>query len=227
MAIVSRDLIKSWFKRGLKPTESQFANTYDSYWHKLELIGMSAIDGLTVALGGKANVNHGHAASEITGLEEILIPLQEDVADLSGRMDTAETLLAGKADTGHTHQASDISGLEEVLQPLTEAVADHETRISAVEDALTDLPPPANYMLEIDTAPTYDAGRIKIIKYKYVSDASKKFEERFSYDVSGRVAFAELKDDVSGKWIRRTYNYTAAGELQLPTVADIAAWSIN
>lgn len=183
MAVVSLDLIKSWFKRGLKPTESQFANTYDSFWHKLELIGMSAIDGLTLALSGKANLNHGHAASEITGLEEILIPLQE-------------------------------------------AVDEHETRISAVEDALTDLPPPANYMLEIDTAPTYDAGRVKIIKYKYVSDAAKKYEERFSYDATGRVAFVELKDDVSGKWIRRTYNYTATGRLLLPTVADITAWSV-
>ena len=184
MAVVSRDLIKSWFKRGLKPTESQFSNTYDSFWHKLELIGMSAIDGLTIALSGKANLNHGHEASEITGLEDILIPLQD-------------------------------------------AVDEHEARIVAIEDALTDLPPPANYMLELDTAPTYDAGRIKIIKYKYVSDSAKKYEERFSYDANGRIAFVELKDDVSGKWIRRTYNYTATGQLLLPTVVGITAWSIN
>ncbi len=183
MAVTSLDIIKSWFKRGLKPTESQFANTYDSFWHKLELISMSAVDGLTVALGGKANLNHGHAASQITGLEEILIPL-------------------------------------------TEAVADHEDRISAVEDALTDLPPPANYMIEIDTAPTYEAGRVKVMKYKYVVNNLKKFEERFSYDGNWRVAFVELKDDVSAKWIRRTYNYTATGELLLPTVAAITEWSV-
>lgn len=184
MAVVSLDLIKSWFKRGLKPTESQFANTYDSFWHKLELIGMSAIDGLTLALSGKANLNHGHEASEITGLEEILIPLQE-------------------------------------------AVDEHEVRIDAIEDALTDLPPPANYMLELDTAPTYDDGRVKIIKYKYVSDAAKKYEERFSYGAIGRVAFVELKDDVSAKWIRRTYSYSEAGELLLPTVVVITAWTIS
>lgn len=144
---------------------------------------MSAIDGLTLALSGKANLNHGHEASEITGLEEILLPLQE-------------------------------------------AVDEHEVRIDAIEDALTDLPPPANYMLELDTAPTYDDGRVKIIKYKYVSDAAKKYEERFSYDAIGRVAFVELKDDVSAKWIRRTYSYSEAGELLLPTVVDITAWTI-
>lgn len=183
MAVVSLDIIKSWFKRGLKPTESQFANTYDSFWHKLDMIGLSAIDGLTLALNGKANANHGHEASQITGLEEILIPLQE-------------------------------------------AVDEHEVRIGAIENALTDLPPPANYMLEIDTAPTYVSGRIKIIKYRYVSDAAKKYEERFSYDTIWRVAFVELKDDVSGKWVRRTYSYSEAGELLLPEVEIITEWSI-
>lgn len=183
MAVVSLDLIKSWFKRGLKPTESQFANTYDSFWHKLELIGMSAIDGLTVALGGKANVNH-------------------------------------------IHQASEVEGLEEVLLPLTEAVADHEARIADLEEA-PDVVPVANYLIELDTAPAYDAGRIKIMKYRYVSDPANKYEERFSYDVNGRIAFVELKDDVSGKWIRRTYSYSEAGELLLPTVVVITAWTIS
>lgn len=219
MAVVSLDLIKSWFKRGLKPTESQFANTYDSFWHKLELIGMSAIDGLTVALGGKANLHHGHEASEITGLEEILIPLQEAVDEHEVRITDAEDAIAGKAETVHTHAVAGVDGLGTVI-------SDHETRISAVEDSLTDLPPPANYMLELDTAPTYASGRIKVVKYKYVSDAAKKFEERFSYDANGRIAFVELKDDVSAKWIRRTYSYTTGGELLLPTVVDITEWTI-
>lgn len=183
MAVTSLDIIKSWFKRGLKPTEAQFANTWDSYWHKLESISMSAIDGLNVALSNKANVNHGH-------------------------------------------DASDISGLEEVLQPLTEAVADHETRIAQLEEA-PDVVPVANYLLELDAAPTYASGRIKMMKYRYVSDSANKYEERFSYDSNGRITFVELKDDVSAKWIRRTYSYSTAGELQLPTVVDITAWSVN
>lgn len=183
MAVTSLDIIKSWFRRGLKPTEAQFANTFDSFWHKLDLISMSAIDGLTVALNGKANVNH-------------------------------------------IHQASEVEGLEEVLQPLTEAVADHEARIADLEEA-PDVVPVANYLIELDTAPTYEGGRIKIMKYRYVSDAANKYEERFSYDANGRIAFVELKDDVSAKWIRRTYSYSAAGELQLPAVVDVVAWSVN
>lgn len=226
MAVTSLDIIKSWFKRGLKPTEAQFANTWDSYWHKLESISMSAIDGLNIALSNKANVNHGHEASDISGLEEILLPLQEEVADLSGRMDSAETAIAGKADIEHTHQTSEVEGLKEVLQPLTEAVADHETRIAALEEA-PDVVPVANYLLELDTAPTYASGRVKIMKYRYVSDSANKYEERFSYDANGRISFVELKDDVSAKWIRRTYSYSTAGELQLPAVADIVAWTIS
>lgn len=218
MAVVSRDMIKSWFKRGLKPTESQFANTYDSFWHKLELIGMSAIDGLTIALSGKANVNHGHEASQITGLEEILITLQEAVDEHEVRIIDAEDAIAGKADAVHAHVFDDVTGLGAVL-------SDHEDRIALLEEG-ADIPPPANYLIELDTAPTYDAGRVKIIKYKYVTDTMKKFEERFSYDANGRVAFVELKDDVSAEWIRRTYSYGVAGELLLPTVADIMDWSV-
>jgi hypothetical protein len=166
--------------------------------------------------GESPETHPAHWAYQGTVMGEIVI---DDVIGLT-------EALANKAGVEHIHQASDIEGLEEVLQPLTEAMADHEARIGAVEEALTDLPPPANYMLEVDTAPTYDAGRVKIIKYKYVSDASKKYEERFSYE-NGRIAFVELKDDVSAKWVRRTYSYGAAGELLLPTVADITEWSVN
>lgn len=72
MAVFSRDIIKSWFKRGLKPTEVQFANTWDSFWHKLESISISAIAGLQGALNAKANVNHNHTIENITGLAEAL-----------------------------------------------------------------------------------------------------------------------------------------------------------
>ena len=50
MAIVSRTQLKAWFRRGLKPLESQFAAWIDSFWHKDDAIPMSSVDGLNDAL---------------------------------------------------------------------------------------------------------------------------------------------------------------------------------
>ena len=50
MAVVSRDQIKSWFRRGLEPLEVHFASWIDSFWHKNDAIPMSSIDGLNDAL---------------------------------------------------------------------------------------------------------------------------------------------------------------------------------
>ena len=50
MAVVSRDQIKSWFRKGLKPLEVHFASWIDSFWHKNDAIPMSSIKGLNDAL---------------------------------------------------------------------------------------------------------------------------------------------------------------------------------
>lgn len=46
MAIQTLANIKNWFKTGLKPTQGQFWDTWDSFWHKNEKIPISAIEGL-------------------------------------------------------------------------------------------------------------------------------------------------------------------------------------
>ena len=44
--------IKNWFRTGLKPTQSQFWNTWDSFWHKDDSIPTSSVAGLDAALSG-------------------------------------------------------------------------------------------------------------------------------------------------------------------------------
>jgi len=46
MNITDKSSLKDWFRRGLKPLQVQFAAWMDSYWHKLEKIPVSAIDGI-------------------------------------------------------------------------------------------------------------------------------------------------------------------------------------
>lgn len=61
MAVVSLSTIKNWFKTGLKPTQQQFWDTWDSFFHKEDGIEKTNINGLEEALGDKADANHAHA----------------------------------------------------------------------------------------------------------------------------------------------------------------------
>jgi hypothetical protein len=47
--------IKNWFKTGLKPTQQQFWDTWDSFWHKDDAIPVANIEGIDNLLNQKAN----------------------------------------------------------------------------------------------------------------------------------------------------------------------------
>ncbi|WP_269221996.1 hypothetical protein [Flavobacterium sp. IMCC34518] len=52
MAIVNINTIKNWFKTGLKPTQNQFWDTWDSFRHKNDKIPVTEIEGLNELLAG-------------------------------------------------------------------------------------------------------------------------------------------------------------------------------
>lgn len=47
--------IKNWFKTGLKPTQQQFWDTWDSFWHKEDNIPVANIEGIDSLLNQKSN----------------------------------------------------------------------------------------------------------------------------------------------------------------------------
>jgi len=51
--------LKNWFKRGLKPLETQFAAWLDSYFHKDEAIPMASVTDLVDTLNDLAAANEG------------------------------------------------------------------------------------------------------------------------------------------------------------------------
>ena len=55
MAQVTRDILKSYFRTGMYPTEEQFATLIDSLRHYLDEIPMLKVSGLAAALNGKAS----------------------------------------------------------------------------------------------------------------------------------------------------------------------------
>lgn len=80
MAKVNLTTIKNWFKTGLKPTQSQFWDTWDSFWHKDEQIPLTNIDGVNAifnAINNHVNDVNAHAAlfakAKIVAFGEFLI----------------------------------------------------------------------------------------------------------------------------------------------------------
>jgi hypothetical protein len=61
----TRQQLKEWFSRGMRPTGKQFAAWIDSFWHKGDKIAISDVEGLQSELSGKAPTTHGHTRSQI------------------------------------------------------------------------------------------------------------------------------------------------------------------
>ena len=61
--------ILTWFKRGCKPTEAQFAATFRSFRHKDDLIPMNEVNGLSYALSQKSETGHQHTLADIIDYE--------------------------------------------------------------------------------------------------------------------------------------------------------------
>ncbi|OXA71731.1 hypothetical protein B0A67_10270 [Flavobacterium aquidurense] len=55
MALQTLNTIKQWFRTGLKPTQAQFWDTWDSFRHKFEKIPVKDIDGIDELLLSKAD----------------------------------------------------------------------------------------------------------------------------------------------------------------------------
>lgn len=55
MAILSRDILKGYFRTGAYPTEAQFASLIDSMLHHADKVALENVEGLPAALNGKAS----------------------------------------------------------------------------------------------------------------------------------------------------------------------------
>ena len=72
MAKQTINTLKNWFKTALKPTQSQFWDWLDSFWHKDDKIPMSSIDGIQDEFDKKRSNDTPIEINEVSGLEEAL-----------------------------------------------------------------------------------------------------------------------------------------------------------
>lgn len=86
-----------------------------------------AIAAIPTQLAAKADVQHSHDISNVSGLQ-IVLDGKADVTALAAKADA--TALAGKADITHGHAVGDVTGLQDALNTLTASAAAQDTAIS-------------------------------------------------------------------------------------------------
>ena len=84
MAIIDKNTIKSWFKRGSKPTEQQFANLIDSFVHNNDTLPVSSVEGLDTIVNNKFDRQTGEllAADFSEHKEDIQITIEQIREDI-------------------------------------------------------------------------------------------------------------------------------------------------
>lgn len=89
MAKQTLNILKNWFRTGLKPTQQQFWDWMDSFFHKDEKIPLTSIDGIQDEFDKKADKGLIQI-SDVENLEETLEGIQSGGADLTGYMKESE-----------------------------------------------------------------------------------------------------------------------------------------
>lgn len=82
--MANRNLLKSWFGTGNKPTQGQFAQWIDSFWHKEDTIAITDVQGLQTVLGGKA------AASSLGTIDAKTMPAGGASGDVLAKASNAD-----------------------------------------------------------------------------------------------------------------------------------------
>jgi hypothetical protein len=138
MSARDRNTLKGWFETNDYPNQNQFWDWLDSFWNKFETISMSAIEGLTSALGLKADQEYVDNAlaqkADQTDLEtnqQAITTLQGDSHTHDNKVEVLDSLskqggllyldgepvgMSGVAATMFLHEEnSDITNYEKLL----------------------------------------------------------------------------------------------------------------
>jgi len=115
MAKQSLTTIKNWFKSTFKPTQTQFWDTWDSFFHKDEKIPSASVEGLDETLTSKAST-------------ELVNYLRAEVENFAGDM-------AAKLDRGgYTGSAQDLSN---AIQNVLAVLASDDTTLDELQEIVT------------------------------------------------------------------------------------------
>lgn len=85
MSTQRRSVLKNWFRKGLKPTQAQFADAFDSFFHKSEdLIPLNNVLGLTAALENKKTELQDYLNAKLSEAVDGLAERVNDILPFDG-----------------------------------------------------------------------------------------------------------------------------------------------
>lgn len=100
MAVRTIAQLKAWFRKGLYPTESQFADWLDSYRHKQESVEMSEVSGLPSALNKKYDKSEAETLSRtVNGYKDTMERIEQAQEDQSREMENLRNTLTDRSYT--------------------------------------------------------------------------------------------------------------------------------
>lgn len=106
---VSLSTIKSWFETGDKPTQSQFWNTWDSFWHKDDAIPTASIDGLDAEL---ANIPTTEQLDAIAALSPVVVTVAGAATYSIAAGKFLEVVVADAASSGSVKVGTSLAGTQ-------------------------------------------------------------------------------------------------------------------
>lgn len=109
MAVRTIAQLKAWFRRGLYPTESQFADWLDSYRHKYDKVAMSEVEGLTAALNRKYDASEARALKDLVdGAMDSMDVINTEMEDMRDEMEVLSNTLTDRSYTLDFGQAGTV-----------------------------------------------------------------------------------------------------------------------
>lgn len=115
MAIRSIAQLKAWFKRGQYPTQDQFHDWLDSFFHKEDKISPSSVEGLTDQLNGKYPDADGKLLEQKTAELEVQLNTHEQYSEekFGTIYDRLDELDETKIDKAMISQPGGVAALDE------------------------------------------------------------------------------------------------------------------
>ena len=125
---ININTIKNWFKTGLKPTQAQFWDTWDSFWHKDEQIPIAKIEGIQEVYDG---INAKASTATVDSLQTTITTLNNTLQLLQTVANDLQNSLANKANADHNHEIVDVTNLQTTLNKLTSDIAGVQTLLQS------------------------------------------------------------------------------------------------
>lgn len=91
----TREILKKWFSKGKYPTESQFAEWIDSFFHKNDKLPLSSVEGLDDAINSKAEKKVVESISEL--VNNMKSDTKDLLADISSNDDSVTCTTSGNS----------------------------------------------------------------------------------------------------------------------------------